>query len=227
MLHDIEVTTPFLYLSSALEASCLGETLTFLQLWLMVFLTEHTEVGVLLTIGVPRTAILCALFVLPLDSSHARSFASISILTIGVWTFWAEGRVFEIWRDLAAKLTVWIDSWYSPGFCLTQKVYLNWILINLLMVDQDEKMSDLIQNSYQTSNHQSVACPSKRILQYTGQFAFSVWDSGFVIIQCMYHIWQCKQGLIDLGTLKQTNSFIAGPSVIFIACLKMINSERK
>lgn len=59
---------------------------------------------------------LCALFVFPLDSSQEWSLASMSTLTFGVSCLWAEGTKLVMWRDRAAKLTVWTDSWYSPGF---------------------------------------------------------------------------------------------------------------
>ena len=46
----------------------------------------------------------------------------------------------------------------------------------------------MITISYQTSNHQCTAGSSKGILQYPGQFAFSVWYSGLVIVKSINHI---------------------------------------
>lgn len=60
--------------------------------------------------------VLCVLLVLPFDSSQACSFASISTLTLGVSTLGFIEILFEMCLDLAAKLTVRRDSWYSPGF---------------------------------------------------------------------------------------------------------------
>lgn len=39
-----------------------------------------------------------------------------------------------------------------------------------------------------------------------------------VVVQCKNHIGQCKQGLVDLGTLLEADSFIAGSPIIFVAC---------
>lgn len=73
---------------------------------ILTFLTEHSELGVSLVNGEETTFCLCALFVLPLDSSQARSFASMSTLTFGVFSFLADDKMLEMCLDLAAKLTV-------------------------------------------------------------------------------------------------------------------------
>lgn len=114
--------------------------------------------------------------------------------------------------------------------CMNRLLVLSWILSskenrqlndikiltnNLFFIGIKE---ELILTPYQTSNHQSTAHPSKRILQYPGQFAVSVRHTRLVVVQRINHIGQCKQGLVDLGTLLEANSFIAGSSIILIAC---------
>ena len=46
----------------------------------------------------------------------------------------------------------------------------------------------MITVSYQTSNHQSMAGSSKGILEYPGQFAFSVWYPRLIIVKGINHI---------------------------------------
>jgi hypothetical protein len=105
------------YLSFAAEAAWLVVAFAFTELRkILGFLIELTEPGVLPIKGELNAPNFCALFVLPLDSSQARSLASMSILSFGVSSLWAEDTKLEMCRDRAAKLTVWTDSWYSPGF---------------------------------------------------------------------------------------------------------------
>ena len=74
------------------------------------------ELGVFFGSGEFNGPSLCELFVLPFDSSQALNFASMSTLTFGVSCLWPEVTKLETCLDRAAKLTVWTDSWYSPGF---------------------------------------------------------------------------------------------------------------
>lgn len=172
-----------------LEAPCLLINLCFEELSnKLSFLVEHMEFGVLIVNGESNAPILWALFVLPLDSSQARSFASMSTLTFGVTPFCAEAQKLDMCLDRAAKLTVWRDSWYSPGFYEQRKENsIRWCCIR-----GTERQEMIYTASYQASNHQSTACSSKRVLQYPCQFAFSIGYSRLIVVQCINHIWQCK-----------------------------------
>lgn len=105
MLRKIQLITP--YLSFASEAPRLVEAFAFTELRkILGFLTELTELGVFPMKGELNAPNLCALFVLPLDSSQARSLASMSILSFGVSSLRAEDTKLEMCRERAAKLTV-------------------------------------------------------------------------------------------------------------------------
>ena len=82
------------------------------------------ENEVLMGIGERRPSILWMLFVFPFDSNHARNFASISTLTLGVSCLLAELVKFPMWHERAARLTVLTDSWYSAGFWNNKKLQL-------------------------------------------------------------------------------------------------------
>lgn len=76
-----------LYLSLVLEGSSLVEFFTLQELLESSFFIERMELGVLPTNREANGPILCALFVLPFDSSQACSFASISTFSFGVCSF--------------------------------------------------------------------------------------------------------------------------------------------
>lgn len=62
----------------------------------LCFLKELVEVGVLPKNGEQGVRILCALFVLPLDSRQVRSFSSMLIFTLGLSCLLAEETKFTI-----------------------------------------------------------------------------------------------------------------------------------
>lgn len=86
------------------------------------------ELGVFFGSGELNAPSFCELFALPFDSNQALNLASMSTITFGVSSLWAEGTTLVICLDRAAKLTVWTDSWYSPGFWSTKRATIKfWI----------------------------------------------------------------------------------------------------
>ena len=91
----------------------------------------------------PQTGEKIPPFVLLFDSSHSRSFASMSTFTFGVSTL----ALLAKWRDLAARLTVRTASWYDVGF------YENFPIIRKCEPASKWVFKNSDDSSYETCDH--------------------------------------------------------------------------